>query len=148
MRVFPSTALLLRPPLLTLALRPPHVRWVAHATPTRVTAFFDGSCPVCSREIALLKTLRNAPAVDFVDAAAPSFTPPPGLSHDKLLGEMHVRGADGVVHTRVAAFRELYRALGLNWILAWTATPPFDALAERGYAWVLRHRPKLQQLLR
>ena len=96
----------------------------------------------------MLKKLKRSASVSFENAACPSFTPPPGVSRSALLKEMHVRGADGVLRTRVAAFRELYSALGHGWALRWTASPPFDALAERAYAWVLRNRPALQRLLR
>ena len=36
---------------------------------TRLTVWHDGACPLCRREIALMRRLDRAGAIDFVDAS-------------------------------------------------------------------------------
>lgn len=117
------------------------------AAPSTV-ALFDGSCPLCTKEIALLRTMKNAGSVVFTDVSLPTFVPPPGCPpRAALMKEMHVLQG-GVVHARVPAFRALYTALGWGRFFAWTARPPYDALLDRAYTAFLHLRPRLQRLLR
>ena len=132
---------------------------------------YDGDCPLCRGEIALLRRTRvgaDAAKTRFVDvssrsgeaagAAAGDRAAAYGLDGAALLAEMHVAecaagpGPPRVlrVHRRVAAFRSIYTHLfGLSeGALAWTARAPFDALLDAAYAGFLRARPSIGRLLR
>ncbi|MCA3300536.1 MAG: DUF393 domain-containing protein, partial [Roseomonas sp.] len=39
-------------------------------TPAQVTVWFDGACPLCLREIALMRRLDRRGAIDFIDIGA------------------------------------------------------------------------------
>ena len=127
---------------------PPPAAAAAAAAECVATAYYDGSCPLCSTEIAFLRTFKRASAVRFVNLADPAFAPPPDASATRLLSEMHVRAPDGALHSRVAAFRALYTALGHGYALRWTASPLVEPLVDRAYAAFLRARPLLARLLR
>jgi predicted DCC family thiol-disulfide oxidoreductase YuxK len=61
------------------------------AAPT-TTVYYDGACPICSREIAQYRKVHGAERLDFVDAAACDANGlGPGLSRDAALARMHVR---------------------------------------------------------
>jgi len=62
----------------------------------RMTVFYDGACPLCSREIAFYRKLRGAEAIEWFDVSA--------VLEDKVAVDLpkqtacerfHVRGADG-----------------------------------------------------
>jgi predicted DCC family thiol-disulfide oxidoreductase YuxK len=96
------------------------------------TVFFDGGCPVCAREIALLRP--RAEDVDFVDIA---HTPPAGLDHATALARLHLRLPDGRMVSGAAAFAELWqRVPQLRWLgrfIGWAPITPIAELAYRGF---------------
>jgi len=109
----------------------------------RPTVYYDGGCPVCSREIDFYQRRPGGKALDWVDITkADEATLGPGLSRKSALARIHVRRADGKLVDGAAAFAEIWRGMpGLRWLGRLLAVPPFGALAERGYALFLRVRP-------
>lgn len=106
------------------------------------TVYFDGACPVCSREIAHYRTRRGADALRFVDVAAdPAEQVAPDLTRQAALDRMHVRRPDGELVSGAAAFAALWRSLpGWAWLGRLIAVPPMLWLAERGYRGFQRAR--------
>ncbi len=100
-----------------------------------VQVYYDGACPVCSREIAFYKARPGADSfvwVDVSDAGAVDLGA--GLTRDKALARMHVRRADGTLLSGAAAFAEMWRRMpGFRWLGRMLAVPPFGSLAELGY---------------
>lgn len=95
-----------------------------------VEVFFDGDCPLCSREITLLRRLDRRSRVRFTDIAAPGFDPSTlGKSMNLLMDRIHGRLPDGTWIEGVEVFRQLYAAVGLGWV-AWMMRLP-------GITWML-----------
>jgi predicted DCC family thiol-disulfide oxidoreductase YuxK len=70
----------------------------------RLTVYYDGSCPICSREIGFYRARPGADGFDWVNVAGDgSEALGPGLSRDAALARMHVRRADGALLTGAAA---------------------------------------------
>lgn len=111
------------------------------------TVFFDGACPLCSREIATYQRMRGACTLRWVDIhqATPEDLGP-DLTRDQALARFHVRNARGQVVSGAAGFVEIWRRLpALRW-LAWLAErPPLSWLLEPGYRAFLRLRPWLSR---
>ncbi len=110
-------------------------------TPT-VTVWYDGDCPLCSREIAWLRRLDRRGGIDFVNLAAGGSCP---LDRATLLERFHAREADGPLVSGAAAFAAMWRAIPV--------LRPFGRLAriptvlwmlERAYRLFLVVRPGLQ----
>ncbi|HQT38597.1 MAG TPA: DUF393 domain-containing protein [Acidocella sp.] len=99
------------------------------------TVYYDGGCPVCSREVQFYQGRGGSACfvwvdVTRVDEAALGF----GLTRDAALARMHVRRADGTIVSGAAAFAEIWRGMpGLRWLGWLLAVPPFGALAELSY---------------
>jgi predicted DCC family thiol-disulfide oxidoreductase YuxK len=120
-------------------------------------ALYDGSCPLCAREIAFLRTFARAPScVSFVDVSDAGFDDAafwaaqrlPPVAREKLLDEMHVVDVRArVVNVRVPAFHTLYSALGYS-ALAFTARPPWDGIADRVYEFVRLNKHRVAWLAR
>ena len=112
----------------------------------RVTVWFDGACPLCRREIGLLRRLDTDGAIRFVDVAAgaPESCP---VDHADLLARFHAQ-EDGKLLSGAAAFAAMWRAIPLLRPLGLVARKPLILkLLERLYRLFLRLRPRLQRLL-
>jgi len=108
----------------------------------RPTVYYDGGCPVCSREVLFYQGRDGSDSFAWVDVAqADEAVLGPGLSRNEALARMHVRRADGTLVTGAAAFAEIWRGMpGMRWLGRLLAIPPFGALAELGYRLFLRMR--------
>ncbi|WP_353227914.1 DUF393 domain-containing protein [Novosphingobium sp.] len=111
----------------------------------QVTVWYDGGCPLCSREIALMRRLDRAGRIGFVDVADPAVTCP--LDRADLLARFHAREGDMML-SGAAAFAAMWRAIPVLRPLGLAARWPLCGwLLERGYRWFLRRRPVLQRWL-
>lgn len=105
-----------------------------------LTVWFDGACPLCTREIALMRRLDARGAIDFVDVAAPDAACP--IDRAELLARFHAQEAGGPVVSGAAAFAAMWRAIPLLRPLGLIAkVPPALWLLERSYRLFLHVRP-------
>ncbi|MFN3960688.1 MAG: thiol-disulfide oxidoreductase DCC family protein [Parvularculaceae bacterium] len=112
-----------------------------------LTVWFDGACPLCAREIALMRRLDSQGAIDFVDVASPGAACP--LDRAELLARFHARERDGPIVSGAAAFAAMWRAIPLLRPLGLIAkVPPALWLLERLYRLFLRARPAILRALR
>lgn len=109
-----------------------------------LTIFYDGGCPVCSREIAHYRTLSRTDRLHFVDISSAAFDAEAlGLDHSALMKAMHVQDAAGQLYLGVDAFRVLW--LGLpgpryRWLSRLLGLPGLHLLAVLGYGVFARFR--------
>jgi len=108
-----------------------------------VQVFYDGGCPVCSREIAFYQTRPDADGFVWIDASrAPGATLGPDLGREAALARMHVRLADGRLLSGAAAFAAMWRRMrGFRWLGHLLEVPPMGWCAERAYRLFLVLRP-------
>jgi predicted DCC family thiol-disulfide oxidoreductase YuxK len=87
------------------------------------TVYFDGMCPVCSREIATYRQLRGGDGIEWVDASRCDATQlSAGLDRAGALKRLHVQSADGTLLSGAAAFVEIWRHLpAFAWIARFCA---------------------------
>ena len=105
----------------------------------------DGGCPLCRREIALMRGLDRRGAIDFVDVAV---TGPADCPIDRraLLARFHAQEDDRLL-SGAAAFAAMWRAIPVLRPLGLAArNPRLLALLERLYGGFLLARPRLQRL--
>ena len=111
-----------------------------------LTVWYDGACPLCRREIALMRRLDRAGAIRFVDVAAPGDEVACPIDRGELLARFHAR-EDGVIVSGAAAFAAMWRAVPILRPLGLAARWPWVlALLERSYVGFLRIRPMLQRM--
>jgi predicted DCC family thiol-disulfide oxidoreductase YuxK len=114
---------------------------------TELIVWHDGACPLCEREIALMRRLDRRGAITFVDAssAAPAACP---IDRAELLARFHAR-EDGRLLSGAAAFAAMWRAIPLLRPLGLAARVPGVLLVmEAIYRGFLRVRPALQRRAR
>jgi predicted DCC family thiol-disulfide oxidoreductase YuxK len=107
--------------------------------------WFDGGCPLCRREIALMRRLDLRGRIRFTDVTTTSACP---LDAETLLARFHAR-EDGVMLSGAAAFAAMWRAIPLLRPLGLAARVPVIAGAlEWLYIRFLKIRPRLQAQFR
>ncbi|MHB8285673.1 MAG: thiol-disulfide oxidoreductase DCC family protein [Caulobacteraceae bacterium] len=111
-----------------------------------VVVWFDGGCPLCRREVALMRRLDRRGAVRFRDLDGETAVCP--LPRGDMLAELHAL-EDGRLLSGAAAFAAMWRAIPLLRPLGLAARSPLVlAGLERLYRLFLRGRPALQGLAR
>jgi predicted DCC family thiol-disulfide oxidoreductase YuxK len=109
-----------------------------------VEVFYDGDCPLCRREIDMLKRWDKNQRILFTDIAAPGFDPALlGKSHEELMAQIHGRLPTGEWIIGVEVFRQLYSAVGWNWIVRWTRLPVVRQILDWAYQFFARYRLRL-----
>ncbi|WP_431271372.1 thiol-disulfide oxidoreductase DCC family protein [Dankookia sp. P2] len=103
-----------------------------------LTVFYDGGCPVCTREVALYRDRIGAAGLDWVDVSRAA---PEGLDQQAALARIHARLPDGRLVSGAAAFAAIWqRVPGFRWLGRLVAWAPVAPLAELGYRGFLRVR--------
>jgi len=111
----------------------------------KVIIWYDGACPLCIREIALMRRLDRRGAIDFLDIAPTDAVCP--LDRQLMLARFHA-SKDGIMLSGAAAFAAMWRAIPLLKPLGLIARNAFIlGLLERLYNHFLIFRPRLQKLL-
>lgn len=111
-----------------------------------LTVWHDGACPLCRREIALIRRLDRRGVITFIDAADGTSVCPRDRS--ELLARFHAR-EDGVMLSGAAAFAAMWRAIPVLRPIGLIARNTVVlGFLELGYRSFLYLRPALQAVVR
>jgi predicted DCC family thiol-disulfide oxidoreductase YuxK len=114
------------------------------AKPYPLTVYFDGECPICRREIDMMKKLNRRGHLRFIDFSAPSYrSAEHELNPCDLEKVIHARWSDGTVLTGVDVFREMWEAVGFGVLARLSRWPIINTLLGKAYAWFARNRLRL-----
>ena len=109
-----------------------------------VEVFFDGECPLCMREVRMLRRLDRRERIHFVDISAQGFDASSvGVTWAALMDRIHGRLPDGRLIEGVEVFRRLYAAVGFAPLVALTRLPGISALLEAAYQAFAKNRLRL-----
>lgn len=109
-----------------------------------VEVFYDGECPLCTREIDMLRKRDRAMRIVFTDIAARGFDAASvGLDHDALMKRIHARLPSGELIEGVEVFRRLYTAVGFGTLVAVTRLPVVSQGLDLAYALFAKNRLRL-----
>lgn len=112
----------------------------------QVTVWYDSGCPLCVREIGLMRKLDRRNAIRFVDARSAIDCP---IGTQALLERFHAREQGQPIVSGAAAFAAMWRAIpALRPIGLLARFGPVLWLLERLYRRFLVVRPGLQRLVR
>ncbi|MDH5700729.1 MAG: DUF393 domain-containing protein [Nitrospirota bacterium] len=114
------------------------------AKPYPLTVYFDGDCPICRREIDLMKFLNQRQRLVFIDFSTSAYRPTDhGLNQCDLGSVIHARWSDGTIITGVEVFREMWEAIGLGFLARCSRWPLINGLLVKAYAWFAKNRLRL-----
>ena len=106
--------------------------------------FYDGDCPLCLKEINMLRRMDREKKIVFTDIASETFFPEStGRSMEELMARIHGRLPDGSLVEGVDVFRHLYTAVGLGPVVSLTRLPGVTQLLDFGYLLFAKHRLKI-----
>lgn len=110
-----------------------------------LTLYFDGACPLCSREARFFTGHAPEGSVRFVDIAAPDFDAPAhGLDARAVHREIHARTVDGRVVVGVDALAQMWSLVPRSrWLASMTQIPVSRQVMQAGYWVFARLRPYL-----
>ena len=109
-----------------------------------VEVFYDGECPLCMREIDMLRRRDQANKIAFTDIAAPGFDPAAvGLDYPTLMKRIHARLPSGELIEGVEVFRRLYSAVGFGGLVAVTRLPVVSQALDLAYELFAKNRLRL-----
>ena len=113
-------------------------------TPYEFEVFFDGGCPLCVREIAMLRRLDRRGKIRFTDIDAKDFNAESvGKSYDELMKQIYGRLPDGTWIRGVEVFRRLYTAVGFGPLVFLSRLPVISQGLDLGYVLFARNRLRL-----
>ena len=111
-----------------------------------VTVWFDGECPLCVREIALMRRLDKRRRIDFVEIQTADACP---IDRAELMRRFHAREQGKDIVSGAAAFAAMWRAIPLLRPLGLLARSRIVlSILEWLYVRFLGVRPWLQRRLR
>ena len=111
------------------------------------TVLYDGSCPICSREISQYQKSDPHLQICWMDVSSAQFVAPQGYSKDVLMARFHVINSSGEVVSGAAAFVHLWAQLpGWRNLARLARLPGVLTLLDFGYEKFLRVRPRMQKL--
>jgi predicted DCC family thiol-disulfide oxidoreductase YuxK len=109
-----------------------------------VEIFYDGECPLCTREVNMLRRFDRRARIVFTDIAAASFDAGAlGLTQATLMESIHGRLPDGRMIEGVEVFRRAYQAIGLRPLVALTRAPGVSQALEAAYRVFAKNRLRL-----
>lgn len=112
----------------------------------KLAMLYDGHCPLCSREVRVLRRKDKHQRLSFIDITSGDFDPAQfGITLAQAHARMHAQLPDGRIITGMQAFREIYRTLGIGWIMAPTGWPILRPIFDLLYAGFARVRPRLSR---
>ncbi|PUE07376.1 thiol-disulfide oxidoreductase DCC family protein [Limnohabitans sp. WS1] len=108
-----------------------------------LTVMYDGSCPLCQREIGLYQSLTPLQPVAWLDVSAANLTP---ATRQQLMARFHVQQSDGQLLSGAAAFVALWLNMpGWRWLGRLGRLPGVTPVLEVLYRGFLPLRPTLQK---
>lgn len=110
-----------------------------------LAVYFDGLCPLCSREIDYYRKLPGASSIRWVDITEDGFdAAAEGLDPEKVHRFFHVKTIQGQVISGVDAFIEIWKAIpSLHSWYTLSRIPGARGVMKVGYSIFARVRPYL-----
>jgi len=117
---------------------------------SQLTVYYDGACPLCSREIGWYQKQKGGDAIVWFDVSkSTSEWVSPQLSTCDALRRLHVKKMDGTFVSGAAAFSALWVEFPrLKMLGMFIGLPVMSIIAEFAYRLFLKLRPSMQKVFK
>ncbi len=110
----------------------------------QIEVFYDGDCPLCLREVKLLRWMDRRQRIRFTDIAAADFVAADyGKSLSEFMEQIQGRLPSGQWLVGVEVFRRLYAAIGFGPLVWIPRLPLLSQLCDIGYRVFAKNRLRL-----
>lgn len=115
-----------------------------------VTVYYDGSCPLCRKEIAVYQRCRGAENIEWTDVSVGEQSClGAGLTCQLAMARFHVRDRQDNLYSGAQAFVKLWLELPQwRWLGRLCSNKPTLWCLERLYVGFLKIRPSIQRRFR
>ena len=112
---------------------------------TKAKVYFDGLCPLCSKEIDHYKKLRGSENLTYIDIHSSDFSPQyEGVDPVAVHKIFHVRDERGQLHKGVDGFRVIWKTIPrYQWLARFSILPVINSCFLFAYWAFARIRPFL-----
>lgn len=121
----------------------------AKESEANLAVYFDGSCPLCRREIAFYRRQSGSEKIDWIDVSRLERDDvAPGLDRRSAMDRFQVRSADGKIKSGAVAFFEMWSLLPrFAFVARIGKLPVVRQITELGYRGFLVLRPSVQRVV-
>ena len=111
-----------------------------------MTIFYDASCPLCLREVTLLKRYDDADQIHLIDCSPTDFATIDGYGRDAMMRLIHSRDAAGQWLVGAPVFAAAYRAAGFASVASLWGSARLQPFWRVVYPWIADNRMLLSKL--
>lgn len=111
-----------------------------------LTIYYDASCPLCTREVSILKRYDHADQLQLVDCSPGDFATVDGHTRSAMMRLIHARDAAGQWLIGAPVFAAAYRASGFASIASLWGSRRLQRFWGVVYPWIASNRMALSRL--
>ena len=111
-----------------------------------ITIFYDASCPLCMREVTILKRYDHANQIHLIDCSPKDFATVEGYGREAMMRLIHSRDAAGQWLVGAPVFAAAYRASGFASIASLWGNARLQPFWRVVYPWIADNRMLLSKL--
>ncbi|MDN3714913.1 redox protein [Vibrio breoganii] len=111
------------------------------------TLFYDGTCPLCVKEMASLKKHDTSNQLLLVDIHAQHFTDYPYIDAKQASVMLHALNEEGKLLLGLDVTYQAWSRVGKGWLYAPTRWKLFRPLCDKIYLWFARNRYSISRWL-
>ncbi|WP_046006561.1 thiol-disulfide oxidoreductase DCC family protein [Pseudoalteromonas rubra] len=114
---------------------------------SELTIFYDGSCPLCVKEMTALTKRDKAQRIKTVDILSDEFARYPGIDPEKANTVLHALDAKGNLLLGLDVTHLAWRLVGMGWLYAPLRWPVIKPIADKFYLLFAKNRYRISYWL-
>ncbi|MCF2910812.1 DUF393 domain-containing protein [Pseudoalteromonas sp. DL2-H2.2] len=114
---------------------------------SELTIFYDGTCPLCVKEMTALAKRDKATCIKTVDIYSDEFTNYPTIDPDKANTILHALDAQGNLMFGLDVTHQAWRLVGMGWLYAPLRWPVIKPIADKFYLLFAKNRYRISYWL-
>jgi predicted DCC family thiol-disulfide oxidoreductase YuxK len=111
-----------------------------------ITIYYDASCPICEREIRLLKEFDRDNKIKLIDCSPLSYEGEAGFSRESMMKLIHAKASDGQWLIGAPVFAAAYAVSGIPSMANMWGARSLQPLWRIVYPWIANNRQLLSKM--
>jgi predicted DCC family thiol-disulfide oxidoreductase YuxK len=110
-----------------------------------ITIYYDASCPICEKEVRLLKEFDRQNKIELVDCSPNEFDGKDGYSRESMMTLIHARAQDGRWLVGAPVFAAAYAAADMTVLAKLWGNARLQPVWRVVYPWIANNRQLLSK---